>query len=119
MEFTEVFKKLLNRSEISQSTLSKELGFTPQAINKWYLGKTEPDTKTIKKIANYFNVSTDYLIGNDNTSNNDEEEKEKDYLQELLTKNGYMKQGEDLSNDELERLIEFVVNNKDILKGNK
>lgn len=119
MEFKDVFKKLIDRSEISQSLLSKELGFTPQAVNKWYFGKAEPDTKTIKKIANYFNVSIDYLLGNELIENNDNAEKEKDFLQELLIKNGYMEADEDLSDEELDKLMKFVINNKEFLKDNK
>ena len=49
MEFKEKFKKLVDRNETSQTDLSKIVGFTPQTVSKWYRGKTEPNTETIKK----------------------------------------------------------------------
>lgn len=120
MNFTNRFKELMDRSDSSQTDLSKIVGFTPQTVSKWYNGKTEPDSKTIKKIANYFNVSTDYLLGNDQQLTKYEKElKELEVLKELLIKNGYMKSNEDLSKKEFDNLMKFVKANKDFLKGNK
>lgn len=117
--FGERLKNVLQDSDISQLKLAQELGYTQQAVNRWCNNITEPDNKTIVDIAKYLNVSTDYLLGNDTFSDNvlENELKEKEILKRLLIKAGYMKDNEDLSNEELDKLIKFIINNKDILKG--
>lgn len=120
MGFKELFKKLMDRNETNQTELAKYVGYTPQTVSKWYTGKTEPDSKTLKKIANYFNVSTDYLLGNNESVDTiDEEQKEIDMLCKLLIKNGFMKENEDLTNKELDKLMKFVSANKEFLKDSK
>lgn len=119
--FGERLKNILQDSDISQLKLAQELGYTQQAVNRWCNSITEPDNKTIVDIAKYLNVSTDYLLGNDSTSNNilENELKEKETLKNLLIKNGYMKDNEDLSDDELDKLMKFLNANKEFIKENK
>lgn len=38
------------------------LGFSPTALAEWNRGKAKPTVDAIIKLANYFNVSTDYLL---------------------------------------------------------
>ncbi len=118
MAFSENFRFLLDNSDISQIELAKMLGFTPQAVSKWYKGKNEPDTKTIVKIANIFNVSTDYLLGNKKEiTSRDEEMVEIKILTKVLQKSGYINDNEDLTNEEFLKLIKFIKANKDFLKN--
>lgn len=122
MNFTIRFKSLIDRSGVSQKDLSEVVGYTQQTVSKWYNGRTEPDTETIKKIANYFNVTTDYLLGNDKINidkNIEKKQKEIDTLKELLVKNGFMSNEEDLTDKELDKLFQFVNANKEFLKNNK
>lgn len=51
--------------ELSQERLGQILGVTQQAVAKWESGKAEPDSSTLRKISSLFNVSIDYLLGND------------------------------------------------------
>lgn len=55
--------KILSDRGISRSQLSAALGYSPQAVSNWTLGKSSPDPDTLSKIADYFNCSTDYLLG--------------------------------------------------------
>ncbi|MBO5138716.1 MAG: helix-turn-helix transcriptional regulator [Bacilli bacterium] len=118
--FGERLKLVLENRNISQIRLAQELGLTPPAINRWCNNVTEPDNKTIVKIANILNVSTDYLLGNDLNfdSELEKELKEKETLKKALKSVGYMNDNEDLKDEELDRLMKFVVNNKDFLKEN-
>lgn len=50
----------VNRN-ISPSALTKELSISKAVITKWKNGST-PHQTTLLKIANYFNVSVDYLL---------------------------------------------------------
>lgn len=46
----------------SQETLAQYLGITRQAVSNYKSGQSGPDWKTLAKIADYFNVSVDYLV---------------------------------------------------------
>jgi len=56
-------KELREERKLSQEQLGKELGFKYNTISNWERGTREPDIQTIKKLAGFFNVSTDYLLG--------------------------------------------------------
>ena len=115
--FGERLKFILEDKNITQIELSKYLNLTQQAVNRWCQNITQPDIPTIIKIADCLNVSTDFLLGNDVKISKEEEElKEKLLLKKALVKAGYMNDDEDLTDEELERLMKFVITNKDFIK---
>lgn len=61
-EFSERLKTLVQISGKSQSQIAKDLGVTPQAFSCFIHGR-EPNYATLAKIADYFQVSADFLIG--------------------------------------------------------
>ena len=70
-------KELRGRDGITQESLANYLGVSYQAISKWENDVTLPDVKLLKPISNYFGVSIDYLLDNENM----DEEK---FLQQTL-----------------------------------
>lgn len=60
MTLKERVKQLCKDNGISMNQLEKELNFGVGYISK--LGNTTPNTKKITQIADYFNVSVDYLM---------------------------------------------------------
>ncbi len=56
-------KLLREEKKITQMELGKFFGISDAAINYYEKNKRQPDTELIAKIAEYFNVSTDYLLG--------------------------------------------------------
>ncbi len=56
-------KKLRNEFKISQQQLANAIGVSQQSINKYENQDVEPDIAVIIKIADYFSVSIDYLVG--------------------------------------------------------
>jgi transcriptional regulator with XRE-family HTH domain len=48
---------------LTQQSAAADLGLSRQAYNNYELGKREPDYETIKRIAGYFSVTADYLLG--------------------------------------------------------
>lgn len=64
MTLSERIKLERTKKGWSQATLGEKLNVTQQAVGKWEKGIAEPDTSTIKVMAKLFDVSTDYLIGN-------------------------------------------------------
>ncbi len=62
--FSKQIKMLRKEKKLSQQTLANDLKLTQQAIGKWETGKSVPDGHTLSIIANYFNTSVDFLLGN-------------------------------------------------------
>lgn len=54
------------RGELSQERYAKIFGLTQRTYSNYETGIREPDIETLIKIANYHNISVDYLIGHDN-----------------------------------------------------
>ena len=61
--FCERLQQLRKEKGLSQLELAKVLGTTQRRISYMELGKVEPDLETLVLLANFFDVSTDFLIG--------------------------------------------------------
>lgn len=61
--FSNRLKSLRKLNAISQKNLAKILGISENSYQRYEYATREPDLNTIKKLAEYFQVSTDYLIG--------------------------------------------------------
>ncbi|EFQ46960.1 DNA-binding helix-turn-helix protein [Lactobacillus gasseri MV-22] len=61
-------RELRTSHRLSQTELSKLLHVSQQTITKWENGKAEPSSGALAKLAEYFDVSADYLLGSDKTS---------------------------------------------------
>ena len=57
-------KELREKRGIQQKYLSNVLQIAPNTLSQYENNKREPDYKTLKKIADYFEVSVDYILGN-------------------------------------------------------
>ena len=57
-------KILREKAGLSQAKFAKEIGIAQSTVGGWESGAREPNFDMILKLANFFNVSTDYLIGN-------------------------------------------------------
>lgn len=64
----DIIRELRKSFNISQVQLAKELGVTKQCVSNWENDNILPSLDMLLKIAKYFNVTTDYLLGvsNDN-----------------------------------------------------
>lgn len=63
MSIVENIRWLCKQQNISIPKLEKELGFGNGAIYNW--DKSSPSVDKLQKVADYFQVSTDYLLGRD------------------------------------------------------
>lgn len=59
----ERLKALRIEKNIGQNLLAKELQISNASISYWENGKQEPSAQAIFKLADYFGVSADYLLG--------------------------------------------------------
>ena len=71
INFAENIKNLRAERGLTQDKLADFLGVSFQAVSKWERGESVPDIYMIPIIADFFDVSTDYLLGH-----NDEERKQ-------------------------------------------
>jgi len=69
MIFAQRLKSLRKETHTKQSQISDLLGFGPSAISNYETGRNEPSFNELIKIADYFNVSIDYLVGRSEIKN--------------------------------------------------
>ena len=62
MEFKERLKALRKQKGITQSDLANILNYGYTAVSNYESGRNEPSIKDLKKIAEFFDVSLDYLL---------------------------------------------------------
>lgn len=63
LKFAERLKTLRKDKGLKQSELAEALNVTQRKISYWETEQLEPDLVTLIKIANYFEISVDYLLG--------------------------------------------------------
>ncbi len=61
--FGKIIRQLRLENNLTQEVLAKELYTTQRRISYLELGKIEPDIYFLQNVANYFDVSIDYLLG--------------------------------------------------------
>ena len=61
--FVKRLKELRNEKGVSQLKLAEHIKISQQAIAKWETEKSTPDPYTLCQLADYFNVTVDYLLG--------------------------------------------------------
>ena len=58
-------KELRQKNGFKQVALARQLGITQASLSAWETGKASPDTRNLEKLADIYGVSTDYLLGRD------------------------------------------------------
>ena len=62
-------RELRKEKGLSQTQLANELGMIKQTYSNYENEKREPNIATLIKLADYFDVSVDYLIRHEKTPN--------------------------------------------------
>jgi transcriptional regulator with XRE-family HTH domain len=62
-KFKERLRELRLDKHLTQQDLSKLLGFGRTTVNEWEIKGNEPNIDTLIKIAQFFDVTLDYLVG--------------------------------------------------------
>lgn len=58
-----VFKKLRKEKGLTQTELASILNIDQTTVSKWELGKALPETTMLIKLSEFYDVSSDYLLG--------------------------------------------------------
>ena len=63
----EKIKELRKAKRVSQVEMASALGLTKQCVSNWENDNIQPSIEMLVKIADYFGVTTDYLLGRSET----------------------------------------------------
>lgn len=94
--------ELMKQHDLTAKKFTSEAGLSSSAITEWKKGKSKPSAKNLQKVADYFDVSIDYLLHGDNS--------------DQTKKNLSSKTAEERENEELDRELEgvrFALSSKD------
>ena len=61
--FSERLKELRKNTGYTQKEIAEHIGTSQPSYQNWEKGSRKPSRETIQKLADFFNVSTDYLLG--------------------------------------------------------
>ncbi|MGT2714472.1 helix-turn-helix domain-containing protein [Streptococcus pluranimalium] len=105
--FPKRLKSLRKEAKLTQKDIAEKFGFSQPAYQQWESGKKKPSAETLDKFASFFNVSTDYLLGNTEIKNPNELdiEKVKSSLKKSLGFNG----STDIPEEELENMAKAFI----------
>jgi len=63
-------KELREQKRLNQEGLATKINVSQSTISAYEVGERTPDLETLITIANFFNVSIDYLVGRSNVKQN-------------------------------------------------
>lgn len=63
---SERIKYLMGIEKITQYALARKIGVCESTVSNWLSGKKEPSIESLWKVADYFDVTIDFLIGRAN-----------------------------------------------------
>lgn len=76
MLFGDILQELLEKREITQKQLAEHLNMAPSTISNYVQYSREPDFETLRQLADFFDVSIDYLLDHRTKKANDRSEDE-------------------------------------------
>lgn len=97
MGLTQRIKELADMKNITFAEIERSVGISNGQIRRW--NQSSPKVENIQKVADYFNVSTDYLLGRNLTSLQNEKNDE-----QLSTQIMFRMDTNGLSSDEVNEL---------------
>jgi transcriptional regulator with XRE-family HTH domain len=62
-KYFDIIRGLREDSDLKQPAIAKLIGVSQQQYSKYEMGTVEPSLSTLKLLADYYGVSTDYLLG--------------------------------------------------------
>ena len=63
METKDILRKIREDNNLTQDQMAEKIMVTGQAVSRWELGETQPNTDTLKILSKEFNVSINTLLG--------------------------------------------------------
>lgn len=106
-------KELADKITMLAKEKNYNMSYGNTAISNWENGTSKPDADTIFLLCKALNVDANYLLDwNETTSNSS------DRLENVLKDKGFF-DGEDLSDENLDKIIKFINANKEFIINKK
>ena len=104
--FEDNLKKLRKVNNITQAELAQQMNVSLTTVSNWETGFSKPDVEQLKRLAEIFNVSTDYLLGINYNKQ----------WKDVLVKAGILNSNDEISYDELKNTIYLYKEYKEAIK---
>ncbi|MFD1316997.1 helix-turn-helix transcriptional regulator [Loigolactobacillus coryniformis] len=102
--FAQKLKDLRSKKHVTQQEIADFLGISRPAYTAYESGKRQPDYDILKKLATYFNVTTDFLLGQNQTPEWADKRDTTDLKKFLDDDTGMTYDGDNLTEEENEQL---------------
>lgn len=106
----QIVRNLRKQKRISQTELAKILHVSQQTITAWETGKAEPSSSAVSNLADYFNVTTDYLLGRPEKQTESRQQTISEAIETAMANDG--KELDQHDKDVIKSLIEAYLDNK-------
>ena len=100
--FGDKLKELRKLKNLTQVDIANMCEVTPSTVSAWEVNKAQPNFDILTTLAEYFRVSTDYLLGREQVDSTNIEK-----LTRLMKEAGMMV-GDNLTIEELEKALQIV-----------
>ena len=97
----DIFEQLLQKYGVTAYKVSKETGVTQSTLSDWKRGRSTPKTDNMKKIADYFGVTVDYLMTGEEAKDTTPE------VSRIETLAAHF-EGDELSEEEMDEIMNYV-----------
>ncbi|WP_240418188.1 helix-turn-helix domain-containing protein [Paenibacillus periandrae] len=115
MKYGHRIADLRDEKHLTQEELALKVGITRSALSHYENNRREPDYETIQRIADFFTVSVDYLMGRSEDLTHTANEHAKEFVSQLelsdqavLDKFTLTIDGRELTSEEATRFIHFI-----------
>jgi transcriptional regulator with XRE-family HTH domain len=115
MKYGNRIAHLRDEQRLTQEELAQKLGINRAALSHYENNRREPDYATIQRVADFFHVTVDFLMGRTQEATSVLTEEVKEFVDELelsdealLQKFSLMIDGERLTPEEAKRFIAFI-----------
>lgn len=102
--FTKRLKSLRKEAGLTQKEIADHFKTSPQSYAQWEKGLRSPSKESLEKLAQFFDVSTDYLLGNSELKNPEDQLSNVELLFRKTSKNMTPEQKETFQKE----LLEFM-----------
>ena len=106
--FRERFKALRLQSGLTQQELADKVGIGKMTVSQYERGVRRPDIDTLELIADFFNVSTDYLLGTSDVTLRFVDSDDLAILSSSAPERSIIEIAKDLDDSGLDRLLQYA-----------
>lgn len=99
-------KELRHEAKMSQQELSAVIGISKSSINMYERGEREPGLEMVKAFAEYFDVNTDYILGNSDDKRSVKNGRK--YAKKIIDMLEEYRVSHDLTRDQMEEYLDWI-----------